>query len=283
MDINNIQSLIKEGKIVKIGDIDPNNSYFQIGVYQTGNRKNFAGNANTYTPYTIPISDIISPTFITSLTTIGDGGAATVIGNVLNIPIYQTRIPHLNWDNSNKTIWNNGPGNQHSNTSFGESSLGNNLLGNHNTAIGYNTLYNVTYGSGNTAVGTDALYNNILGSYNVAIGMSVLFTNDDSFNIGIGALALTNSNSSNCIAIGYFSGNAVTSESNNILIGNAADIKPGNDGCIIIGHGAKSTAPNQFVIGSFALPAGEVATEANTSSKYWEVLINGTLERVLLK
>ena len=39
MDIVKIQSLIKEGKIVNSGDIDPDNSYIQIGVYQAQGRK----------------------------------------------------------------------------------------------------------------------------------------------------------------------------------------------------------------------------------------------------
>lgn len=60
MDIFNIQSLIKQGKIVSTSDINTNESYLQIGVYQPNNRKIASSDANVYPSYVIPLSQIIA-------------------------------------------------------------------------------------------------------------------------------------------------------------------------------------------------------------------------------
>lgn len=259
MDIVKIQSLIKDKKTVGIGDIDTRNSYIQIGVYQTGNRKNSAGNADSYSPYAIPIAEIIGggSSYITSLTTVGDGGASTIIGGNLNIPVYQTMIPHLGFDNTNKTIWNNGPGAILSNVSFGENAfpsnltgayntaIGNNALyvntsGFHNNAIGYTTLFYNTVGTGNTAIGSETLFSNTTGSFNIAIGLASLINNTigdsniaigegalesntvGNYNIAIGRRALLNNQSSHIIAIGTFALYSNTTGQNNTAIGDFA-------------------------------------------------------------
>jgi hypothetical protein len=58
MDIFNVQALIREGKLVGASDIDPTSSYLQVGVFQNGNRRAGASNADTYPSYAIPISEI---------------------------------------------------------------------------------------------------------------------------------------------------------------------------------------------------------------------------------
>lgn len=58
MDIVKIQSLIAQGKLVKLEDIDPSKSYVQLGVYQAGNRQKGAANANTYAPYAIALDEL---------------------------------------------------------------------------------------------------------------------------------------------------------------------------------------------------------------------------------
>lgn len=58
MNIFNIQSLIAQKKTVNSGNIDAANSYLQVGVYQDGNRKNAASDANSYPPYAIPIEQV---------------------------------------------------------------------------------------------------------------------------------------------------------------------------------------------------------------------------------
>jgi hypothetical protein len=57
MDIVKIQALIAQGRVVKITDIDPTNSFVQIGVYQPDNRKIGSAN-NTYPPFVIPLSEL---------------------------------------------------------------------------------------------------------------------------------------------------------------------------------------------------------------------------------
>jgi hypothetical protein len=58
MDILNIQALISRGRLVTSADIDPTETYIQIGVYQPGNRQNASGNPDAYTSYVIPVSEI---------------------------------------------------------------------------------------------------------------------------------------------------------------------------------------------------------------------------------
>ena len=58
MDILNIQALISRGRLVTSADIDPTETYIQIGVYQPGNRQNASGNPDAYASYTIAISEI---------------------------------------------------------------------------------------------------------------------------------------------------------------------------------------------------------------------------------
>jgi hypothetical protein len=68
MDITKIQTLIAQGKIVNAGDIDPDTSYLQVGVWQEGTRqKGAAGEA--YPSYAIPISQIASQQVIDVLGT----------------------------------------------------------------------------------------------------------------------------------------------------------------------------------------------------------------------
>lgn len=93
MDILNIQALIKEGKIVSLADIDPTKTYIQIGVFQSGNRLNGAGNANTFAPFAIPLDALVAPVSPCCPTLDADGNLITV-------------------DNSNNTV-NVAPGGTH--------------------------------------------------------------------------------------------------------------------------------------------------------------------------
>lgn len=83
MDIFRPQTLIKEGRIVKIADIDPTKSYAQLGVFQEGNRQRGAANADTYKSYVIPLSELLSPpTNTKSYASFGDKGLQTTSINV---------------------------------------------------------------------------------------------------------------------------------------------------------------------------------------------------------
>ena len=56
MDIVKIQALIAQGRVVSITDIDPTQSFVQIGVYQPDNRKIGSAN-NSYPSFVIPLSE----------------------------------------------------------------------------------------------------------------------------------------------------------------------------------------------------------------------------------
>jgi hypothetical protein len=58
MDILNIQALISRGRLVTSADIDPTETYVQIGVFQPGNKPSNSGNADAYPSYAIAISQI---------------------------------------------------------------------------------------------------------------------------------------------------------------------------------------------------------------------------------
>ena len=58
MDQFKVQALIAQGDLVKASDIDASKSYLQIGVFQEGNRQIGPGNANSYAPYAIALSEV---------------------------------------------------------------------------------------------------------------------------------------------------------------------------------------------------------------------------------
>jgi len=76
-------------------------------------------------------------------------------------------------------------------------------------------------------------------------------------------------------------GTSGTQHSNSIVIG--ANAFTNYDGSIVIGRNARNTAgPNTIHIGSMSHYAGAVNNGAQTSTKYWEVFINGNPQRILL-
>jgi len=123
-------------------------------------------------------------------------------------------IPFLEYNLTDKTVWNNGQGNLAGNTSFGDSALKTNTTGFDNTAIGTDALGLNTTGGSNTAVGRGALrlstgtqntglgayalFNNVGGGGNVAIGVSSLGSNTTGGNnVAIGVNALSTSTIAN--------------------------------------------------------------------------------------
>lgn len=237
------------------------------------------------------------------LTTNNPGGAASFIAGTLNVPVYQTNIPHLEWDNTNKTIWNNGSGNQSGNTCFGQGSLESNTTGAGNTAIGALTLSDNVVGAANTAIGYYALGKNI-DSENTAIGTYSLYYNTNgNQNTAVGSVSLfSNTFGVNNVAIGNTTVQYNTTGSDNTVVGNecfntlgianttgssntaiGSNTESGNfSGSVIIGRNATATASNQFVVGSVTYNAGVVAAEVNTSANVWNVVINGVPRKILL-
>jgi hypothetical protein len=124
----------------------------------------------------------------------------------------------------------------------------------------------------------------LTGESNIGIGYNVAAfneTGDDNIVIGNNALRRSTS-SSNMIVIGHNAlSNFTFNASNTIAIGNNT-ASSNRSGCIILGAGAAASANNQFAVGSAATNAGTVVTAAQTQTKYWDVVINGVAERILL-
>lgn len=136
-----------------------------------------------------------------------------------------------------------------------------------NTAIGYEALNNNSEGNANVAVGSNTLYACNIGNNNTAIGSSALE-------------ALTEGN--NNIGIGHNAGNVQIGTSN-IFIGVNTALQNDDNYNVVIGYGAIApTGDNQFVIGTAANNVGSVSTEANASSRVWNVTINGVNRKILL-
>jgi hypothetical protein len=118
-----------------------------------------------------------------------------------------------------------------------------------NTAVGHQSSTTNSTGTNNSSLGTNSLRFNTTGVNNTAIGSSALSANiAGGDNTGVGFNTQT----------GNFSGS------------------------VILGACATATADNQFVVGSTCVIAGSVATEVNTSSKVWNVVINGVAQKILL-
>ena len=207
-----------------------------------------------------------------TLTTIGTSGAATLVGDTLNIPQYTGGgggTGSLEFNSTDLTVWNNGKGNISGNTSFGEKALVSNTTGNANTSYGFYALNANTTGFNNTAIGNDTLVSLIGGSYNVAIGSQALQASTSGTNntaIGIAALA------------------SIVAGSYNVAIGDGAGSKPnaGSTGNVYIGSNAgpdtSVTENNKLYISNSEgtpLIGGDFA--ANT------VTINGSITSVQFK
>jgi hypothetical protein len=224
----------------------------------------------------------------------------------------------IQYNETNKTLWNNGYNNDPSSLSYGAYAL-QDSTGYSNTAIGNFALFNnvnsfntavgdsalrSSSGQQNTAIGYNALKNNTA-SYCVAVGSNSLGAitagNQGARNTGIGVEALgymttgnyntgTGSGSLGAVTtgtsntgFGYAAGSNITVGSHNTFIGAFASADAiGISGSIVIGRDARTTASNQMVIGSTTYNAGSVVTAAQTQTKYWDVIINGVAQRILL-
>ena len=184
----------------------------------------------------------------------------------------------LKYNETDKTMWNNGKGNVVTNTAFGDGALKNNSSGDFNTAIGFNALSSVvtTTGNSNTAVGWNtlasttayynsgfgykAMYSNTTGDNNCAFGTNALGDNLTGWNnTAMGSSSLgKNITGQNNVAIGGGSGyntssGTLTAASNSVFLGTST-MASGN------------SQTNQIVIGYAAIGAGSnTATLGNTA------------------
>lgn len=315
-NINNFFNLFRTKRIKKT--LAPND-LLPIGVRDTTNRSDYQPAGILYKDLEAQIGGVTLTTTGTSgaatlvtgtlnipqyqgqltISPTGTGGASTLVANTLTIPIYQTQIPHLEWNNTDKTVWNNGQGNIATNTSYGYEALKNNTTGTNNTAIGGKTLSSLLAGSNNTAVGLNALtlntadnntaigslslYVNTVGTNNTAVGVAALTANTTgSSNIALGGGSLgSNTIGGGNIAIGQGALSSNITGSDNTAFGNGTG--SGNfNGSVILGSNASATANNQFVVGSNFVPAGTIATETITPDRTWLVRINGANYKIPL-
>jgi hypothetical protein len=209
---------------------------------------------------------------VTAASIIKSGGTSSQFlkadGSVDNTT-YQPLIAHLEFNNTNKTIWNNGFSNGSDNTSFGELALSTNTTGYENTAYGYNSLNANLTGNYNAANGVDSLKNNTSGSNNTASGSDALRNNETgNYNTAVGESALIyNINGSSNVSIGTSSG-SLTYDGLTIL---------SIDDSVFIGSGSRGLSQsgdtNQIVIGSNAIGAGSNSV----------VLGNDSIAKTILK
>lgn len=61
MDNFRISSLISQRRVVKLTDVDPNETYVQLGVHQQGNRQLSPSSAGAYPSYAMPLSELTKP------------------------------------------------------------------------------------------------------------------------------------------------------------------------------------------------------------------------------
>jgi hypothetical protein len=190
-------------------------------------------------------------------------------------------IPHLEFDNTLKTIWNKA--NSTNSTSFGLNALSSITNALNCTAYGNGALQNITVGNTNVAFGTNALQSATSATLNLAVGaFSLTGLTTGAENVGVGYRSLRNLDTGSFnVALGSDVFVNQTTASNNIGIGRRIESDDYN-GSIGIGHNITFTGDNQLHIGSSLVNAGTVTTESLTSTKTWTVYINGVQEKILL-
>ena len=191
MDNYILQTLITQGRIVTSAEIDPDNSYLQVGVYQKGNRKSKAAN-DAYPAFAIPLSQIASQQVI------------DVLGNTL----YSTNPaagPNLS---SNDNIYLGGFAGENTSGIFRSIFLGSFAGANASSAwishfIGDSAGQGATNARFSNFIGknagigaSNAYYSNFIGP---GAGQSATNANYSNF---IGSNAGTNSSGNNVIALG---------------------------------------------------------------------------------
>lgn len=199
------------------------------------------------------------------------------------------------------------------NVAIGDTSLFTNQTGGLNVAVGMSALRLNVSGFNNVGIGMTALFNN-LASSNVGVGFEAGYTNTNGTGLtAIGYQTLKASTGNNNTAIGYQAGlnialatnntlvgvqagSLITTGSGNTIVGQGANTANNNDSgatavgintvshanSVVLGRGAATNAANQFAVGSSTYNAGSVATEINTSTKVWNVIINGVAQKILL-
>jgi hypothetical protein len=128
-------------------------------------------------------------------------------------------------------------------------------------AVGYAALNNLSSGAGNTAVGYQSLKANTSGLRNTALGYEALLTNvDGDANTAIGMDSLKiyepSDGTGQNTALGYQSGDALTTGYNNTLLGQGTDASAvGAINQTVVGQGATGLQDNSVVLGNTSVTA----------------------------
>jgi len=202
-----------------------------------------------------------------------------ITGNYLQNGVPIGGLPTmLEYNEGDKTLWNNGKNNIVTNTSFGDGALRLASSGGANTAIGNSDLKNLTTANYCTSLGYLSGQGITTGSYNTMIGSQAgTYTTTGLYNTIIGANAkCLNSGAVYPTVIGY---NGFGNNYSTIVGASGTDTYGGS---VVLGYNAATTGANQFVVGSSSQNAGSVTTESNSSSKVWNVKINGVDQKILL-
>ena len=150
----------------------------------------------------------------------------------------------------------NDDGTTNKNTAVGTDALKHNTTGSQNSANGYKALNNNTTGGNNNANGYTALASNTIGSYNTATGSFALASNTTgNRNTATGVFALGNSNGSQNTASGFYALMYNTGSRNTASGYKALENNTYGTRNIGIGNGAGdaiTTGSNNTVIGDLA-------------------------------
>jgi len=249
---------------------------------------------------------------VVGYTTVTSGITERVFFQSGTVPSQDARFRYLT---SRGSLISTGKLNNVQNTAIGDFALSATTSGLYNTGVGYQALRNLSSGADNVAIGNSAASQVTNGNGNVAIGKSAMGFSSSSASgiVAIGVNALVNGPASSTavgasalsfatggfntalgqeaginvlggignVFVGPQTGNATTTGNYNIFIGLAAGYTGNFSSTCVIGDDS-ATANNQMVIGSVGNAFGTVASQVNTSSKYWEVTINGVVEKILL-
>lgn len=179
---------------------------------------------------------------------------------------------YLQFNATERTVWNNGKGDVSTNTSFGDNALASNTTGSQNTANGRSALSSNTEGGGNTATGRDSLFTNTLGGSNTANGAFSSYSNtegDDNVAMGRSALYSTTEGDGNT-ALGRSALFVNTTGSKNTAIGNSSDVSTTNlTNATAIGSNAVVNASNKVRLGdtNVSVIEGQVAFSAASDER----------------
>ena len=238
---------------------------------------------------------------VVGYTTVTSGITERVFFQSGTVPSQDARFRYVT---SRGSLVSTGKSNNVNNTALGDFALSATTSGLYNTGVGYQALRNLSSGSSNVAIGHTAANGITSGSGNVAIGHNTLasapsnrsgvtavgnntLVNGPDFSAGFGSGVLAFTTGDNNAAFGFGAGSNVTTGLSNTIVGCLAGFGmtagyTGNFSSSCVIGDDSPTANNQMVIGSISNAFGTVASQVNTSSKYWEVTINGVVQKILL-